>query len=95
MGKDQIQNLSEVEGIQEWLKENGYNTIHSISLWNQKQWQEWKIPAIPVNLEGQWKKIKQHLKGAAPTHYDEEDNYLWDPNNGQYTVKSGYNILQE
>ena len=50
MGKDQIQNLPEVEGIQEWLKENGYNTLHSISLWNQKEWHKWKIPSIPVNL---------------------------------------------
>lgn len=79
MGKDPIHNHLETEGIQEWMKGKGFNTLHSISLWNQKEWQEWKIPA---NFEGKWNKIRQHLKGVAPIHYDEENNYLWDPSNG-------------
>jgi len=95
MGKDPVQDNPEIEGIQEWMKGKGFNTLHSISLWNQKEWQEWKIPAIPANLDGQWNKIRQHLKGSTPIHFDEEYNYLCDPINGQYTVKNGYKILQD
>ena len=90
MVKDPTQDHTEIEGIQEWIKGKGFNTLHTISSWNQK---EWKIPAIPANLEGQWNQIRKLLKGATPIHYDEEDNYLWDPSNGQYIVKTGYKIL--
>ena len=95
MGKDPLQDHPEMDGIQEWMRGKGFNTLHSISLWNQKEWKEWKRPAIRANMEGQWNKLKQHLKGASPIHRDEEDNYLWDPSNGQYTVKTGYKILQD
>jgi len=32
---------------------------------------------------------------TAPIHHDEEDEYLWDPSGGHYTVRTGYKILQE
>jgi len=44
-------------------------------------------------MEGQWSKIRQLLKGAVPIHHDEEDDYLWDPSSGHYTVRTGYKIL--
>ena len=76
MGKEPLQTQLEIEDIQEWMKGKGYNTLHSISLWNQKEWQDWKISAVPADLEGQWIKIRELLKGAAPIHHDEEDEYL-------------------
>lgn len=88
MGKEPLQTHPEIEDIQEWMKGKGFNTLHSISLWNQKEQQDWKISAIPADLEGKWSKIRQLLKGAAPIHHDEEDDYLWDPSNGHYTVRT-------
>jgi len=40
MGKEPLQNHLEIEDIQEWMKGKGFNTLHSISLWNQKEWQD-------------------------------------------------------
>lgn len=77
------------------MRGKGVNTLHSISLWNQREWQDWQILTIPTNLEVQWNKLRQLLKGAAPINYDEEDDFLWDPSGGKYTVKTGYKILQE
>jgi len=36
-----------------------------------------------------------HLLGAAPINKEEQDGFIWDPNGGEYIVKSGYNLLQE
>ena len=93
MGKGPLKTRLEIEGIQEWMKGKGINTLFSISLWNQKDWQVWNLSTIPANLEGQWRKIRQFLEGAAPINYDEEDGYLWDPSGGHYTVKAEYKIL--
>jgi len=93
MGKEPLQTHSDTKDIQEWMKDKGFNTLHSISLWDQKEWQDWKILAILIDLEGQWSKIRQLLKEAALIHFDEEDAYLWDPSGGHYTVRTGYKIL--
>ncbi len=76
MGKEPLNTHPEIEGIQGWMKGKGINTLFSISLWNQKDWQDWKLSTLPANLEGQWRKIRQLLKGAAPINYDEEDGCL-------------------
>jgi len=95
MGKEPLQTHPEIEDIQEWMKDKGFNTLHSISLWNQKEWQDWKRLAISTDLEGKWSKIRQLLKGLMPIHFDEEDAYFWDLSGGHYTVRSRYKILQE
>jgi len=40
IGEEPLQTHLEIEDIQEWLKGKGLNTLHSISLWNQKEWQD-------------------------------------------------------
>ena len=40
MGKEPLKTHPEIEGIQEWMRGKGLNTLHSISLWNQKEWQD-------------------------------------------------------
>lgn len=79
MGKESLKTHPKIEGIQKWMIGKGLNTLHSISLWNQREWQDWKILTISPNLEVQWIKLRQLLKGAAPINYDEEDDFLWDP----------------
>lgn len=69
-------NHPEIEGVQKWMIRKGLNTLHSISLWNQRDWQDWKISTIPANLEVQWRKLRQLIKGATPMSYDEEDDFL-------------------
>jgi len=54
-----------------------------------------EISAISADLEGKWSKIRQFLKGAMPIHLGEEDEYLWNPSSGHYTISTGYKILQE
>lgn len=77
------------------MRGKGLNTIHSISLCNQREWQEWKNLTIPATLTVKWVKLRQLLKWAAPISYDEEDDFLWDPSGGKYTIKTRYKILQD
>ena len=93
MGKEPLKTHSEIEGIQKWMRGKGLNTLHSISLWNQRDWQEWKALTISANPKVQWSKLRQLLKGAAPINYEEEDDFLWDSSGGKYTIKTRYKIL--
>jgi len=58
MGKEPLQTHPETKDIQEWMKDKGFSTLHSISLWDQKEWQDWKSLTILIDLEGQWSKIR-------------------------------------
>ena len=77
------------------MEERRINALYSISEWDHNNWLEWKIPTIPKNLKGQWEKLKSHLTGVAPINREEHDDFVWDPNGREYTVKSWYNVLQE
>lgn len=87
MGKEPLNLQQDLLVIQKWMAERGFNTLHSVSAWDQQPWHEWKIPTIPLNLKGHWEKLKHDLKGAVPINIEEEDNYVWDPNGGRYTAK--------
>lgn len=41
-----------------------------------------------------WEKLKSHLSGEALINREDQDDFVWDPNGGEYTVKSWHNILQ-
>jgi len=77
------------------MKERGLKTLHSISKWEQRNWQEWHTTRFSPNLKGQWDNLRKNLKGAAPTSIEEEDAIAWDPSGGCYTVKTGYKALQD
>jgi len=37
--------------------------------------------------------LKLLLVGDTPINKRSQDNYIWDPSGGNFTVKSGYNFL--
>jgi len=84
-----------LRGLHFSMEERRINTLYSISQWDQDNWLGWKIPTIPKRLKSQWEKLKSHLSGAAPINREDQDDFVWDPNGGEYMVKSMYNLLQE
>ena len=95
MGKEPLNLLSCHEDIQNWMKDRGITSLHSISRGENRNWQERYIPGIPSNLKSQRDSLLHHLKGATPTSIEEEDTFAWDPSGGCYTVNTGYTSLQE
>lgn len=95
MGKNPLNMKQNLKGLQCWMEEKRINTLYSISEWDQENWLRWKTPTIPTRLKSQWEKLKTHFSGAAPINREEQDDFIWEPNGGEYTVKSGYNLLQE
>lgn len=95
MGKEPLKLQTRLEDIQIQMNERGLNTLHSISKWEKRNWQEWNTIRIPPNLKGQWDNLRKHLKGTTPTSIQEEDTFAWDPSEGCYTVKTGYKALQD
>lgn len=95
MGKEPLNLQLDLQGIQIWMTERGLNTLHSISTWDQQTWHEWQVTTIPLNLKGQWEKLKHHLKGVEPISIEEEDDFFWDPSGEGYIVKTRYKALQD
>lgn len=52
------------------------------------------MSALPPRLKSQWEALEILLVGAAPINKEDQDEFVWDPSEGNYTVKSGYNYLQ-
>lgn len=94
MGKEPLNLLTSHEDIKNWMQDRGITTLHSISRWENRTWQDWYIPSIPPNLKSQWDNLVHHLKGSSPTSMEEEDTIVWDPCGGSYIVKTRYTALQ-
>jgi len=76
------------------MEEKGIFSLFSISEWNQDRWTAWKRPTLPNRLADQWEDLKALLYASASINKQNKDTYIWDPSGGDYTVKSGYNFLQ-
>jgi len=43
-----------------------FNTLYSISDWDQNNWVRWKTLATPPRPKSKWETLKVHLAGAMP-----------------------------
>lgn len=77
------------------MEEKKFNTLYSISYWDQDNWLRWKTLAIPTKQKSQWEILKVHLAGVAPIKKEEQGDFVWDTNRGDYTMKYRYNLLQK
>jgi len=94
MGSEAREALTNLSPLQMWMEEKNLKTLYDISSWDQNRWLGWKHLPIPNNLRDLWADLKISLSGSAPLNSLSEDKYVWDPNDGNYTVKEGYKILQ-
>lgn len=76
------------------MEETSLTTLHSISEWEQNIQTNWRVSALPSRLRSQWEELKTFLVGATPTKIEYQDEFIWNPYGGNYTLKSGYNYLQ-
>lgn len=95
MGENPLNQQQNLKGLQRWMEEQSFNTLYSISDWDQDNWVRWKKLAIPPRIKIKWEILKVHLAGAVPINIEEQDDFVWDPNGGDYTVKSRYNLPQK
>ena len=95
MGKNPLNQQQNLRGLQRWMEEQSFNTLYSISDWDQNKQVRWKKLATPPRVKIKWEILKVHLARAAPVNKGEQDDFVWDPNGGDYTVKLRYNLLQK
>ena len=95
MGKNPLNQQQNLRGLQRWMEEQRFNTLYSILNWDQNNWVRCKKLATPPRLKSKWKILKFHLAGVAPINKEKHYDSFWDQNGGDYTVKSGYNLLQK
>lgn len=62
--------------------------------WEQNSWTTWRVQSLLDKPKNQLEELKLLLVGASPINKESQDNYIWDPNGGKFTVKLGYNFLQ-
>jgi len=79
--------------LRRWIKTKGINTLEDISIWRGGEWEYWRIHNLPQCLVPQWRNLISHLKGETPLSKDTKDSLRWDPDGGDYSVKSGYATL--
>lgn len=94
MRENPIRQQQNLRRLQNWMEEKNLNTLYSISEWDQNTWIRWRVLALPPRLKSQWEALKIRLVGVVPINKDDQDEFVWDPNGGNYTLKLGYNYLQ-
>lgn len=95
MGKTPLKQQQNLRKLQRWMEEQIFNTLYSILDWDQNNKVRWKNLATPPRLKSKWEILKVHLARVVPINIEEQDDFVWDPNGGDYIVKSGYNLLQK
>jgi len=76
------------------MKSKGIITLDGISLW-RGEWGNWWILSLPLGLVSQWKSLVTHLKGGTPLSLDSKYSLRWDPDGGDYSIKSRYANLHQ
>lgn len=95
MWKNPLNQQQNLRGLQRWMEEKSFITLYSILDWDQNNQVRWKKLATPPRLKSRREILKVHLAGVTPIILEEQYDLVWDPNGGDYTVKSGYNLLQK
>lgn len=94
MGANPLGQQQNLRGLKNWMEEKHLNTLYSISEWEQNTWIKWRVSVLPPRLKSQWEDLKILLVGAAPINKEDQDGFVWDLSEENYTSKSGYNYLQ-
>ena len=89
-----LNNISKLDGIQEWDLDENLNTLFDISSWKTDGiWENWNIPEVrPILLDAKTS-LLFHLPGCAPVHISLPNKRGWGKI-GEYTTTPGFNILQ-
>ena len=78
------------------MTREGLHKLNDISIWEMNgDWKQWAKPNLPQDLIGQWNQLTTLLAGATPIDKNNKDSYIWEPTRGEYTVRTGYQKLQE
>ncbi len=94
MGNPPLANQINIQNLRGWMSTNGIFNLNDISLWKNGNWAEWRTPNLPRNLKSQSNSVINLLKRVSPLSLDSQDSFIWDPNGGEYSVKSGYLTIQ-
>lgn len=94
MGSEPRSHYQQYRPLKNWMEVKILISLHDISVQDQNYWSAWKDLPLPNHLKNQWANLKIMLIGAAPTNKTSQDSFVWDPSEGKFTLKVGYQLLQ-
>ena len=93
MGRDPLSSLPSLSNVKEWLIGFDINTFSDMSHWDTLGiWQGWKQLSLLAQITAQVHQMFPTLQGETSINLATEDNILWGPIVGSYSVKKRYQI---